>query len=677
MSSTHRIILQFSAILFSVILLSCSGESNSDYRNHAVYGQDLKNSWPTCYVLEGENSLNVRSSPSLHKKSKKGIRQDNVAFQLSPGDTIFVSNSPATISEDGTTWLEFSINDRKLYASKKYLVSIPNPNYITNDESVNAVMLSGLISYIPICAPWLLSVLTILIFAVTFLVVTPDKRSFKGEIRETTNMRPFFVFSKYPYIFVFGLFVRFIISFVISVLLFLLLGGSIWVLLWVAKILLWALIIIGWICLVVGILGVFGATALVPLAIVGGIIVYFQDELETFGQECVATGDAFFEALNIFDFAWSLVQDYWQMALVLSAAPLAIFVALALIILVVAGALILFEKTTTSFYNIKHPCPFCHNPSEPALYLSKGRVLPIPLKPGVYGLLHVKHPDTGEEMPTTLLNGRDKLKRRCPHCDRIISYESGRERHIAFIGLPESGKTCLTYRFIGDLMRNHPGISFTDDINKEAKRIILDIKNGKEQDLASKTSVNDMRRSIQLLVPAKTPMPYHFFINDVGGELFTTSGVESRYVQFFKDVDSISILVDPFTMDFSDYDIGVEFSKWYDKNVKDKNVSSKTEKMSNVLQTIKSMTDQFAHKSSSIHMNVVLVKVDTGYFSDIRDDENAIRNFVNTQLGLAAEIADLESTYASLHFYAVSALKNKGIENFTSGVLNELNVKLD
>lgn len=59
------------------------------------------------------------------------------------------------------------------------------------------------------------------------------------------------------------------------------------------------------------------------------------------------------------------------------------------------------------------------------------------------------------------------------------------------------------------MMKNDYEIQFTDDVNKEAQRIILDVKNGKEQELASKTSVNDMRRSLQILVPGKAPLPYH------------------------------------------------------------------------------------------------------------------------------------------------------------------------
>ena len=356
--------------------------------------------------------------------------------------------------------------------------------------------------------------------------------------------------------------------------------------------------------------------------------------------------------------------------------PIGIGLSAAILALLCAFVFWLTETIMTRKYNIKHPCPFCHNPSEPAVYLSNNVELPVKLRPSMYGLLHITHPETGEKMPTMILNGRDNLSRKCPHCDRIINYKTGVEKHIAFVGLPESGKTCLTYRFVGNMMKNDENIRFTDDVSNEAKQIILDVKKGKVQDLASKTSVNDMRRSLQILVPGKAPLPYHFFINDVGGELFTTSGVESKYMQFFKDVDSVSFLIDPFTMDFSEYETSGAFAKWYKTNILDKKQISHVEKFSNVLHTVKAMSDQFVHKTKDIHVNIILVKSDTGYIpKDVQEDEVKLKDMVINQMGMAAEVMDLENTYASLHYYAVSSLKNTGIDRLTKGIIKDLKIR--
>ncbi len=525
---------------------------------------------------------------------------------------------------------------------------------------------------------WAFVTLTVISFVISQII---NRKTIWGNIRGTYNgkgMRRQFVYNKQPYLMVLFVAASIILSGCAAALTLFAVGGIAYGLLWLLKLLVWLIIIIGWICAVVGVIGLFaGGWGCIPL-VIGAVILGFEEEMNEFGNMCVEAGFEFYSTLNIWDFCLHIVNTYGVLFAMIAAAPIVIGIAIALLALLCSLIFWIVESLMTMRYNIKHPCPFCHNPSEPAKYLSENHELPVKLRPGVYGLFHITHPVTGEKMPTMLLNGRDKLPRRCPHCDRIISYQTGIEKHIAFVGLPESGKTCLTYRFIGNLMKNYTNVEFTDEVNNEARRIITDIKNGKEQELASKTSVADMRRSLQILAQGKGALPYHFFINDVGGELFTTSGVESRNVQFFKDVDSVSVLIDPFTMDFSKYELGEEFAAWYQKNVGSQSEGTNKEKVTNVIQTIKAMTDQFMHKAKKIHINIVLVKIDAGYAPiDIVGDEAKIRDFVVNQLNLSAEVYDLERTYASLHFYAVSSLKNIGIEYLISGITNDLKIKLN
>ena len=525
---------------------------------------------------------------------------------------------------------------------------------------------------------WAFVILSLIAFGCSFL--TPVWESNWENIRgqyDDNNMRRMLMFNYQPYLLVAYLALSIIVAAAIGAAILFVAGGVVYLLLWVVKLLIWALIIIGWIALVGGALALVFAkegAGCLPLA-GGGVIVYFQDTLSNWGNMCVEAGFSFFSALNIWEYCQYLFSSYVPKLLLIASIPIGIGISAAILALLCAFAFWLTETIMTRKYNIKHPCPFCHNPSEPAVYLSNNVELPIKLRPSMYGLFYITHPQTGEKMPTMLLNGRDNLSRKCPHCDRIINYKTGVEKHIAFVGLPESGKTCLTYRFVGNMMRNDENIRFTDDVSKEAQQIILDVKNGKEQDLASKTSVNDMRRSLQILVPGKAPLPYHFFINDVGGELFTTSGVESNYMQFFKDVDSVSFLIDPFTMDFSEYETSGDFANWYKTNILDKKQLSNTAKFSNVLHTVKTMVDQFAHKTKDIHVNIILVKSDTGYIpKEVQEDEEKLKDIVVNQMGMAAEIMDLENSYASLHYYAVSSLKNVGIDRLTEGIIKDLKI---
>lgn len=548
-----------------------------------------------------------------------------------------------------------------------------------NSLFITPIIAQAYTGYKPTWVMWVFVLLSLLTFICGFFtpIWESNWKNIKGEYDEN-NMRRLFMFNRQPYVLVVYTAVSIIVSAAIGAFILFLVGGVGYLLLWLVKLVLWAIIIIGWVCLVVGVIAVLLKNKIGGLpAILGGFIVYFQDTLSRWGNVCVEAGFNFFNTLNLWEYCKYLFTEHLMKLVIVAASLIGFGVAAAILALICASVFMLIENIMTRKYNIKHPCPFCHNPSEPAIYLSENVDLPVKLRPSVYGLLKIKHPVTGENMPTMLLNGRDNLVRRCPNCNQTISYKTGIEKHIAFVGLPESGKTCLTYRFVGNMMRIYNSIEFTDRVSSEAKKIILDIKAGKVQDLASKTSVSDIRRSLQFLAPGNMRLPYHFFINDIGGELFTNSGVDANYMQFFKDVDSVSFLIDPYTMDFSEYEISGKFAKWYKANILDKKQEVHVEKFSNVLQTVKAVSDQFVHNTKDIHANIILVKADMGYIDkETLMDEEKLKDLVISQMGMAAEIMDLENTYASLHFYAVSALKDEGVNKLITGIMNELNVKL-
>lgn len=521
------------------------------------------------------------------------------------------------------------------------------------------------------------ALLSALVFGLSFML--PHWKRNWSNINGNVNsngMTRLFMFNSQPYIAVVYLTIGFLLAIATSAITLFALGAIGYGLLWLIKLILWAIIIIGWIALVGGILATLGKEfSGIIFAVAGGVIVAYQDELSDWGNACVDAGFNFYNALNLWELCQNLFNEYILTILIIAAIPLVIGIIAAVLVLLCAFIFWAVETVMTRKYNIKHPCPFCHEPSEPAVYLSEYIPLPVKLRPGVYGLFHITHPQTGEDMPTMLLNGRDSLTRRCPHCERTISYKTGVEKHIAIVGLPESGKTCLTHRLVGNLMRKYPDVQFTDDINPEAKRIILGIKNGKDQDLASKTSINDLRRSLQILVPGAASLPYHLFINDVGGELFTNSGVDSTHMQFFKDVESITVLIDPMTMNVSEFPVSGHFKEWVEQNMSKMMIGGDA-RLLDVFQNIKSITLKFGKKTQNIHLNIVLVKSDLGYIpSNALNDENRLRQIVEAQMGLEAEIHDLEQSYATIRFFAVSALKNQGVDQLNEGILNSLNVK--
>lgn len=78
-------------------------------------------------------------------------------------------------------------------------------------------------------------------------------------------------------------------------------------------------------------------------------------------------------------------------------------------------------------------------------------------------------------------------------------------------------------------------------------------------------------RSIQLKLRRKDySIVYRLFINNVGGELYDTTSVDSststQISLFARNVNTILFLVDPMTTDFSYNYVSDEFKEWLKKN---------------------------------------------------------------------------------------------------------------
>ena len=496
------------------------------------------------------------------------------------------------------------------------------------------------------------------------------------------------MYSLRPYKFFAGISIRLLIGLAGSIIIMLAIGGIVWGILWVVKLLLWLLIIIGWICLIVGVICIFAKRAeAIPALIVGGIICYFQDNIEAFGNRCVEIGMAFFDALNMWEFAYGLVQEYWVHAVVISLIPLVLFLIAAIVMIILAWCLRAYEAFTTHRYNVKHPCPWCHEPSEPAVYYDEddehGRVeLPTSLRPGIYGLFHVVHPVTGNEMPTLIANGRDQLLRKCPHCGEFVNFEAGTEKHIGFIGMPESGKTVLMCSIIGELKRQNPDMHFTDIKENVGRDIYKSVefyeKEGHLDDDHRPDQTKKMAKSsVQCILPRTNGgLPYHLYFNDVAGELFTAGGYAKDKLRFASDVEQIYFIIDPFTMQLNMDEVSESIKKW----LKQTNVvrSNNLEDIRNTCDSLINALTDSNRDFKQIHFTFVLVKSDTGYMGSINtSDPDALESFMDNDLQLSNIIETVEKRFADINYVAVSAwLKDdKGIFSLCDYMLKQLEIK--
>ncbi len=692
----YKIIRLLIAALLTIIVAAPAAEAKE-------YGSNRSQKEYRYVVSEGQK-LNVRAQPST---------SGTLLTQLKPGDIVYLESNE-TFRQNGYEWVtivdEWNSKNSS-FAVEGYVTNLHrliienNPEYRPVSEDV--YIPEATIEHSQEIAKWVLMCLTILLSVagiVIFFICMYDHTTWDGNKfvanpypftgRRINGMKKTFFFCPEPYIYVVAICLIMILAAVASIIVMLALGGTVFVLLWIVKILCYVLMWVGIISCIVGIIAcICGAWGAIIAVIIGGIIWAYDDEITGFGDYCAEKGLAFFNEFNILSFSWDLVVEYWRPALLIAATPIALLLALAILWMIFAGTLMLIERIVTSRYNIKHPCPHCQRPSEPAIYLSRTdegyEPLPndIKLRPGVYGLFHITHPKSKERMPTMLLNGRDSLARECGNCHKRIRAEEGTELHIALAGSPQSGKSTLTYRMLAEIIRRvgSKRADFTDvkqTVKDEAmpdkiRRIAAEGCISPEN-MPAKTAVDDVASTQMIIKRQHLPVPYRLFINDVAGEVFdfNNAQVTADATRFFGNVNSILFIIDPITTDLSDGEgYADNYKAWLDKH-DDKSV---------VKLDVKAMKDSIINQLKAhnrdpkqVHMNLVLVKKDLGYINrdvDVNSQDN-LRVFFDEELG-QHDLLNWGNQFASLTLLAVSAVAKGDESNITSVVDSVIVKQLD
>ena len=625
MKSFPRLDIWSLIFVFCVITLKAFAVKQYN-SSHSAFGDAYDA--PKCYVVNAK-ILNVRKSPSLYKGKKKAIRKDNIAFALVKGDTVFVSVFMQITKADGIEWISFEHEGDIYYANKKTLSEIDNLHYVQHAPLTEGITSQRILRWSQDNAQWLLLIISIIVFLLSFAVNKPDKDCIIGEKRDDTGMRPIFIYSLKPYKFFAGISIRLLVSIVSSFIIFLIVATIVLGLLEVIKFILW---------------------------------------IFSVNNSFVEAGLAFFDTVNIWDFGCDLVKRYWASSFVISTIPLILFVLSALVVFVIAWCLRGFEAFTTYRYNVNHKCPWCQRPSEPAQYFdNRGNALPCTLRPGIYGLLHITHPETGLQLPTLIANGRDKLVRKCPNCGHFINFKEGTEKHIGFIGMPASGKTSLLCCLIGTMMKRKSGMRITNTLNGNIKEIENEIKFVKKNGFLDtnhfppKTGV-EMRASIQCTYPRKNErIPFNLYFNDVAGELYTAGGNDKKMLLFTQNVEIIMFIIDPWTMTLNEHKISGRVRKWLKNDEVELMRNEANEEVLNAFDSLINALDSCRRDLSKIKFNFIFVKSDTGYLDGVDyHKESALKQFMKEDLKLGHLIFAADSRFMSVSYVATSVFCKDG-----------------
>ena len=649
------------------------------------YGSDHTKCDSRYFIGTGEAA--IRTAPS---------NLAGTVFIGEAGDIFYVDSNDIIVGDDGSQWLRISGIENQ-YVPYGALTREDNPEYVKPLTDEDRVFQTP---------KWLLILITVVFLIYSALFIWWRRHhlfdNFIGKVRPN-GMKKILFYNREPYLrcleIVLWIALAFIATFATIILLGALVFGLGWATNILAKVLVWALIILGfaggavlgfliftdrefW----VKVLCVIGSVGLFYLAINA---LDWREAFYDFGENVVNWGRDVFQAFNIFQVGLSIVSVYWKYALLVALLPLAVLLICAAGFILFNSILVASEKVTMKRYGVEHPCPHCHQPSEPAIYYSKGIPLPrdVELRPGQWGVFSIVHPTTMEKLPTRFSDGKDLLERECPHCGHMINASVGAEKHVAFAGLSGSGKSALMYRLMGRIrdmkIGNEPVARMTDVSGTGGDREFNSIyentiKGGQEMKTMPRQTQQRRHKSLQILVNnPKHVLPYRLFFNDLAGEMFTASGNRVENAPFFRDVQVIVFMLDPRTMNTSDLELSPRMIKWYqDHGVNTADPSHKVSIDEAVDRLMNMLRESYGRNTKDIHLIVNLAKSDEGYLGNTPQNSRALRSFVADDLGLGNQVARWEQSFKSVTFFSASAL-DEAKKSTADALLADIFDKLD
>ena len=418
---------------------------------------------------------------------------------------------------------------------------------------------------------------------------------------------------------------------------------------------------------------------------IGGLLVggTMAGSVFSFGSNVWASGLAFAENLNVFFVVTNFIGQTWLLILGVVVAPAIAVFTIALLTLTAIFLLRGVEKGILLAYGIRNPCPECSQNTEPAIYYCNNcsQRHPLPLIPSQYGVFSHQCAHCDEKMPTMLLQGRNKtLPHKCRHCETdLFQKEAGTDKHVAFVGGQKTGKTCLMVQLTKYLL-DHGATIPEEGQQKEFLRLQQLMERG---ETPPKTNPVNIYRAFQLMLK-NGRFPYHLHFYDLAGEKFEDAKDAAAH-RFFTTLDSVVFLLDPYGIpefcQSNSIPLGLEY-KSYDP----------LELVRNLSQVLERYNEKA--KVKKINFNLVLVKMDTGYFSHesaLAFNQDLIRTqlkaFISEALGQAALIHHIEQHFGKVNYHIVSALGRipaatvaspfvpQNLENVFGKVFDEIKVR--
>lgn len=525
--------------------------------------------------------------------------------------------------------------------------------------------------------------------------------AFTGYPSWETGMRRMWMYNKEPYTYMGSIFLAAIASFILSILLMFFFGICIWGILWLVYGLLWVIVIAAFIGVIAGICGLlFGGGEHKGIGCLSillcGAIVNFRIAILDWGKGLTEWGQEFFDRINMVHWTWDFFTYYWDVILLIIAIPFVLFLAIALLCILISLIFMGVEAVVSYYYGIRRPCPACGNTKQFA-YMHNMEEHPVSLHPGLYGILHQKRYayEKGNKetwaggylysLPTMLFNGKGELTRRClyPDCGHIINRKNesivATDLHIGIIGHRSNGKSFMMYKGLGMLLEELGSQARQVDANDNTD--IAENYARVEEDSLPPTDQRRHYTAVQLLVDVpKRPYPYHLFFYDVAGERFNVSDKQNdNAMDFYRHVQTILFVIDPALVDIRSLNISSGLGEWMKKNATNEKYD-----VNDVLDMLREYLQNVNRDPHQVDLIFTFTKSDTGYFEAAGLDhqnitEGQIKDFMTGDLGLDNVLNNARPYFGSIGFAAITAMGRspESVKTFFHRVLRQRGIDLD
>lgn len=183
------------------------------------------------------------------------------------------------------------------------------------------------------------------------------------------------------------------------------------------------------------------------------------------------------------------------------------------------------------------------------------------LVPGQYGILH-RTCNCGRKLPTTFLNGREKLKAYCPKCGCPLDGSIAMQLAIPIIGGASVGKTCFLNMVVEELITNigqqrNWEVNFASEEDKlEHDHAMAALNQGIKP---PKTDFDKLTAYKILVKFPNNNISRRIYIYDIAGEMFSNSG-DIQQNKAYEYADGFIFIIDPlsigrYAMEKSDCDL--------------------------------------------------------------------------------------------------------------------------